>query len=318
LSREAGRKLIEVEAAAVAALAGRLDEDFDRVLDALVACRGRVLLTGMGKSGIVARKIAATLASTGTPAHFLHPAEAIHGDLGMVAEGDLVVALSNSGETAELLRLLETIRRLGASLVALCGRQESTLARAADVTLDVSVPEEGCPIGMAPMASTVASMAMGDALAAALMTRKGFGIEDFARFHPGGRLGRHLLRVESLMHSGEEMPSVSPRTPLREAILEMTRKKLGCTTVVDGEGRLAGIITDGDLRRLLQEGGDSLEKPVEEVMTAGPVTVAPGELASGALKIMEDRKITMLPVVEGGERLVGLVQIHDLWRVQLF
>lgn len=318
MSRKAAQKLIEVEAAAVAALAGRLGEDFDRAVEALAACRGRVLLTGMGKSGIVARKIAATLASTGTPAHFLHPAEAIHGDLGMVTEGDLVVALSNSGETAELLRLLETIRRLGASLVALCGRGESTLARAADVSLDVSVPEEGCPIGLAPMASTAAAMAMGDALAAALMTRKGFGIEDFARFHPGGRLGRHLLQVEALMHSGEEMPAVGPGTSLREAILEMTRKKLGCTTVVDEAGRLAGIITDGDLRRLLQAGGDPLERPVEEVMTAAPVTVAPKELASGALKIMEDRKITMLPVVEGGERLVGLVQIHDLWRVQLF
>jgi arabinose-5-phosphate isomerase len=318
LSREAGRKLIEVEAAAVAALAGRLDRDFDRVVEALLACRGRVLVTGMGKSGIVARKIAATLASTGTPAHFLHPAEAIHGDLGMVAEGDLVLALSNSGETAELLRLLETIRRLGASLVALCGRSDSSLARAADLSLDVSVPEEGCPIGLAPMASTAATMAMGDALAAALMTRKGFGIEDFARFHPGGRLGRQLLRVEALMHAGEDMPSVALGTPMREAILEMTRKKLGCTAVVDGRGRLAGLVTDGDLRRLMQRESDPLELPVDEVMTPGPVTIDPEALASGALKIMEERKITMLPVVGEQDELIGLLQIHDLWRIQLF
>jgi arabinose-5-phosphate isomerase len=318
LIREAAGKLLEVEAEAVRSLVDRLGPEFDRAVEMLASCRGRVVVTGMGKSGIVARKIAATLTSTGTPALFLHPAEALHGDLGMLVEGDVVLALSNSGETEELLRLLETIRRLGAYLVALSGRPGSTLAQAADAALDTSVPDEGCPIGLVPMASTTTALAMGDALSTALMIRKGFSEEDFARFHPGGRLGRHLLKVEAVMHTGAELPRVTPQTLMREAIVEMTRRKLGCTTVATEDGRLVGIITDGDLRRLLEREDQPLDRCAGEVMTPEPVTIRPGELASRALKMMEDRKITMLPVTTEELVLRGLVQIHDLWRIQLF
>ncbi|RMG47173.1 MAG: KpsF/GutQ family sugar-phosphate isomerase [Acidobacteria bacterium] len=299
-------------------MAARIGEPFERAVRMILDAPGRVVLTGMGKSGLVARKIAATLASTGTPALFLHPAEAIHGDLGMIVRGDVVVALSQSGETEEILRLLATIRRLEARVIALTGRPDSTLGREADIVLDTSVEEEGCPLGLAPMASTTCALALGDALAAALMVRKGISEEDFARLHPGGRLGKKLARVRQVMHEGDRVPVVRPDTPMREVVIEMSRKRLGCTTVVDEEGRLAGIITDGDLRRLLERSPDPLNLTAGEVMTPQPVTIGPDELASAALATMERRKIMMLPVVGEDGRLLGLVQIHDLWGTQLF
>jgi arabinose-5-phosphate isomerase len=317
VSVEVGRRVLRAEAMAVARLADELGEPFRQAVQRVIETRGRVVLTGMGKSGIVARKIGATLASTGTPALFIHPAEAHHGDLGMVAEGDLVLALSNSGETQEVLTLLDTIRRLGARLMVMTGRPGSTLAREADVLLDTSVPEEGCPLGLAPMASTTAALALGDALAAAVMEAKGFGEEDFARLHPGGRLGRRLSRVSQFMHKGDAVPRVPPQAPMKEALIEMSRKRLGCTTVVSPDGALLGIITDGDLRRLLETDDAPLGKTAGEVMTPEPRTVTPDVLAAAALRIMEERKITMLPVVESGA-LTGLVQIHDLWGTQLF
>ncbi len=316
--RETGVRVLRVEARALAALADRLGEEFDRAVRLILEAPGRVVLTGMGKSGLVARKIAATLASTGTPSLFLHPAEAIHGDLGMIVRGDVVVALSHSGETGEIVALLETIRRLGASIVAVTGQPRSTLGREADVLLDTSVEEEGCPLGLAPMASTAAAMAVGDALAAALMVAKGFGEQDFARLHPGGKLGRKLARVHQMMHTGDALPRVSPEASMREVVVEMSRGRLGCTTVVRGDGRLAGIITDGDLRRLLERDPDPLARRAGDVMTPEPVTIAPDALASAALRIMEDRKITQLPVVDPDGTLRGIIQIHDLWGTQLF
>jgi len=277
-----------------------------------------VVLTGMGKSGLVARKIAATLASTGTPALFLHPAEAIHGDLGMIVKGDVVIALSQSGETAEILGVVETVRRLQGTLLVMTGRAGSTLGREADLLLDTSVAEEGCPLGLAPMASTTAMAALGDALAAALMVAKGFSEEDFARLHPGGRLGRRLARVRQFMHTGEAVPRVGPTTTMGEVVLEMSRKRLGSTAVVDGAGRLLGIVTDGDLRRLLQRDATPLDRTAAEAMTALPTTIAADALASAALALMEERKITMLPVLAADGTLEGIVQIHDLWGTQLF
>lgn len=317
MSVEIGKRVLRAEARAVDRLAETLGDAFRQAVERVRETRGRVVVTGMGKSGIVARKIAATLASTGTPALFIHPAEAHHGDLGMIAEGDLVIALSNSGETQEVITLLDTIRRLGARLVVMSGRPESTLGREADVLLDTSVQDEGCPLGLAPMASTTATLALGDALAAAVMEAKGFGEEDFARLHPGGRLGKKLARVSQFMHRGEAVPRVASDTPMREVVLEMSRKRLGCTTVVSAEGALLGIVTDGDLRRLLESEREPLNRTAGEVMTAEPRTVTPEVLAASALRIMEERKITMLPVVEAGA-LLGLVQIHDLWGTQLF
>jgi arabinose-5-phosphate isomerase len=317
VSVEIGKRVLRAEARAVDRLAETLGDAFRQAVERVRETRGRVVVTGMGKSGIVARKIAATLASTGTPALFIHPAEAHHGDLGMIAEGDLVIALSNSGETQEVITLLDTIRRLGARLVVMSGRPESTLGREADVLLDTSVQDEGCPLGLAPMASTTATLALGDALAAAVMEAKGFGEEDFARLHPGGRLGKKLARVSQFMHRGEAVPRVASDTPMREVVLEMSRKRLGCTTVVSAEGALLGIVTDGDLRRLLESEREPLNRTAGEVMTAEPRTVTPEVLAASALRIMEERKITMLPVVEAGA-LLGLVQIHDLWGTQLF
>lgn len=317
MSLEIGRRVLRAEALAVERLAAELGQPFQNAVSLLAATTGRVVLTGMGKSGLVARKIAATLASTGTPALFIHPAEALHGDLGMVAPGDLVLALSNSGETREVLTLLETTRRLGARMIVMTGREDSTLAREADVFLDTSVPEEGCPLGLAPMASTTATLALGDALAAAVMEAKGFGEEDFARLHPGGRLGKRLARVSQFMHEGDAMPRVGTGAPMREVVLEMSRKRLGCTTVVGDDDSLVGIITDGDLRRLLESDHEPLSRLAGDVMSRDPVTIGPGELASVALRTMEERKITMLPVVDDG-RLIGLVQIHDLWGTHLF
>ncbi len=318
MSLDIARQVLRAEAHALTDLANRLGPSFDEAVLAIRRARGRVVLTGMGKSGLAARKIQATLASTGTPSLYLHPAEAIHGDLGMIVAGDVVIAVSHSGETNEILSLLDTIRRLGATLIVLTGAKNSTLGREADVLLDTSVAAEGCPLGLAPMASTTAALALGDALAAALMVANGFSEDDFARLHPGGRLGRRLARVSQFMHTGEAVPRTRPDAPVREALLEMSAKRLGCTTIVDAGGRLLGIITDGDLRRLLERERQPLDRTAEEVMTPRPVTIAADALAAAALRIMEDRKITMLPVVDSAGVLEGLVQIHDLWGTQLF
>jgi arabinose-5-phosphate isomerase len=316
--RARARRVLEIEAAAILALVPRLDGAFDRAVDLVLRCNGRVILTGMGKSGIICRKIAATLASTGTAAFFLHPAEAIHGDLGVVQPGDVVIAVSYSGETPELLRLLETIRRLGATLVAITGEPQSTLAQAADVALDCSVAEEACPLNLAPTASTTAALALGDALAMTLLDAKGFKPEDFASLHPGGRLGRKLMRVESAMHTGDARPMVQPETPMRLVLDEMSRGRLGMACVVDPDEHLLGIITDGDLRRRLEQPTSILTLTASDVMTPQPITILPGALAAEALNIMEQRKILVLAVVSGTPpRVVGVVHLHDLWRTDL-
>jgi arabinose-5-phosphate isomerase len=313
------QKVLETEAAAILALVGRLDDRFERAVDLLRACRGRVILTGMGKSGLICRKIAATLTSIGTPAFFLHPAEAIHGDLGVIQHDDVIVALSYTGETDEILRLLETIRRLGATLVAITGALHSTLAQAANVALDCSVAEEACPLNLVPTASTTAALAIGDALAMTLLVEKGFRQEDFANLHPGGTLGKRLMRVESIMHGGRQCPIVQPDTLMRDVIYEMSRKMLGMTCVVDGESLLLGIITDGDLRRQMERTADVLGLSAADVMTRRPVTVSRATLAVEALHIMEQRKITSVVVVEdGGQHVAGVVQIHDLWGTEMF
>jgi len=294
--------------------------DFERAVDLIVQCgqsRGRIVVTGMGKSGIIAQKIAATLSSTGSPALFLHPAEAVHGDLGMVARGDVVIALSASGETEEILRLLANIKRIGDALVSFCCNLQSTLACASDVVLDVSVPQEACGMGLAPTASTTAMLALGDALAIAVSLRKGFRAEDFADLHPGGKLGKKLSRVHHLMHSGDAVPRVGLQTPMSDVIYEMSRKGLGMTTVEDA-GRLAGIISDGDLRRLLQrDGAHVLEKTAGEAMNRSPKTIGAEELAVRALSIMEEKKITSLVVVDGDHQIQGVVHLHDLWETEL-
>ncbi len=312
------RKVLRTEADAITALVDRIGEDFERALDLLFECRGRVIVTGMGKSGIICRKIAATLSSTGTSAWFLHPAEAIHGDLGAIREDDVVLALSHSGETGELIRLLESIRRIGARLIALTGYPSSTLARAADVTLDCGVAEEACPMNLVPTASTTAALALGDALAMTLLVRKGFGEEQFASFHPGGKLGRRLLRVENAMHGGDSAPIVSASTPMPDVIHEMSSKRLGMTCVVDPDGILVGIVTDGDLRRLMTRTSDVLGLTAGEAMTRGPVTIDRRLLAVEALKIMETHKITSIVVVDSRGLVEGVVHLHDLWRTQMF
>jgi len=316
------RKVLQTEADAILALIDRLDDRFEKAVNILLDCRGRVLVTGMGKSGIICRKIAATLASTGTPAFFLHPAEAIHGDLGVLQADDVILALSNSGETEELLRLLETIKRLGARMIAITGDCKSTLGQAADVALDCQVSEEACPMNLVPTASTTAALALGDALAMTLFVAKGFRQEDFANIHPGGKIGKRLMRVEQLMHGADQRPMVSVETPMSEAMAEMSRKSFGMTCVVDSGERLVGVITDGDLRRQMlatQQGTRSiLERRAGEVMTRNPVTVTRGTLAVEALRLMEERKITSIVVVSAGQTVEGIVHLHDLWRTQLF
>lgn len=308
-----GRRVLRIEAEAILGLIPRLDERFDRAVGILRDCRGRVALTGMGKSGSVAQKIASTLASTGTPAFFLHPAEGGHGDLGMLVRGDVVIAVSNSGETDELIELLPAIKRLGLKLIALVGDPSSTLARQSDVAIDVSVPEEACPMGLAPTASTTAALAMGDALAVALLEERGFTEEDFAMLHPAGNLGRRLLwRVLDLMHVGEQLPVVSHEALMMDAVAEISRKKFGMTAVVDGAGRLTGIITDGDLRRALQKGVDLLQRPVKECMTASPKTIDREALAAKALEVMERHAITCLVIVDVEGRPEGVIHLHDL------
>ncbi|MES1942845.1 KpsF/GutQ family protein [Salinisphaera sp. PC39] len=310
-----GRRVVEIEAGAVTALAERIGDDFAAAAKLMYACHGRVIVTGMGKSGHIGGKIAATLASTGTPAFFVHPGEASHGDLGMLTGNDVVMALSNSGETAEVLTILPLIKRLALPLIALTGRPGSTLARRADVHLDVSVAEEACPLDLAPTSSTTATLAMGDALAIALLEAREFTAEDFAMAHPGGALGRRLLlRLEDIMHRGDEMPVVDETTPLGDALLEMTRTRLGMTGVVDGEGRLSGLFTDGDLRRALDSAADVRSTPIAEVMTRAPRTAGPDMLAAEALHMMEAHKINGLMVVDAERRPVGALNMHDLLR----
>ena len=309
------KKVLRIEAAAILELVERLDGDFEKALDVLSRCSGRVILTGMGKSGIISRKIAATFSSTGTPAFFLHPAEAIHGDLGAIREDDVVVALSHSGETEELIRLLESIRRIGATLIAITGYPASTLGRAADVTLDCGITKEACPMNLVPTASTTASLALGDALAMTLLVRKGFREEQFAAFHPGGKLGRKLLTVDTVMHGGDAAPQVSLDTAMPDVIHEMSSKRLGMTCIVDGDGRLAGVFTDGDLRRLMLKRPPNavLALRAGEAMTAKPLTITRHMLAVEALRIMETHKITSVVVVDGDGRIDGVVHLHDLW-----
>jgi arabinose-5-phosphate isomerase len=317
-------ELVRTEAAALEALAKRLDgpmlADFERAVELVVQCgesNGRVVVTGMGKSGVIAQKIAATLSSTGSPALFLHPAEAVHGDLGVLMPGDVVIALSASGETEEILRLLATLKRKGDALVSFCCNLQSTLAQASDVALDCSVEREACGLNLAPTASTTAMLALGDALAVAVSLRKGFKTEDFAELHPGGKLGKQLAKVRDLMHTGGDIPVVTPSTPMMDVIFEMSSKKLGMTTVQEG-GKLRGVISDGDLRRLLErEGGAALSKIAEEAMNPNPRTIAAGELAARALAILEERKITSLVVADGTGKVKGVVHLHDLWGVEL-
>ncbi|MDR4480794.1 MAG: KpsF/GutQ family sugar-phosphate isomerase [Nitrospira sp.] len=316
---------MEIEARAVQELTARLDDRFAQAVDILYRCTGKVVISGMGKSGLIGQKIAATMASTGTPSFFLHPAEGIHGDLGMVARHDVMIAISNSGEVQEVLQLLPFVKRINIPVVALTGRMYSTLAKNSDVALDVSVSEEACPLGLAPTASTTATLAMGDALAIALLQKRGFKQEDYAQFHPGGTLGRRLLvKVRDLMHTGSDVPRVKPHTPGSEAILEMTGKRLGMTTVLDKSETVIGIITDGDLRRFLQRGGDFTtataidlanpmhKRPTEDSRNRAPKTIGPDELASTALGIMERHTITALVVVDHKQRLAGVIHLHDL------
>jgi arabinose-5-phosphate isomerase len=316
--------LVRTEAAALEALAARLEgtmaEAFARAVELILRCgeeRGRVVVTGMGKSGIIAQKIAATLSSTGSPALFLHPAEAVHGDLGVLLPGDVVVALSGSGETEEILRLLTLLKRKGGALVSFCCNLNSTLAQASDVALDCGVEREACGLNLAPTASTTTMLALGDALAIAVSLRKGFRAEDFAELHPGGKLGKRLAKVRELMHCGDEVPVVAPGTPMTDVIYEMSSKKLGITTVQE-EGQLRGVISDGDLRRLLErEGGAALSRSAGEAMNAHPRTIAASELAVTALAILEERKITSLVVVDANQTVEGVLHLHDLWGVEL-
>ncbi|MDX9688147.1 MULTISPECIES: KpsF/GutQ family sugar-phosphate isomerase [Halopseudomonas] len=309
------RRTIAMERDAVDSLLNRLEGDFDRACATLIQCPGRIVVTGMGKSGHIGRKIAATLASTGSPAFFVHPGEASHGDMGMITAQDVVIALSNSGNTAEVVTLLPLIKRLGIPLISITGNPDSTLARAAVANLDTGVEQEACPLNLAPTSSTTTALVMGDALAIALLEARGFSAEDFAFSHPGGSLGRRLLLlVDDIMHSGEQMPLVTPQTPLRDALLEMTRKGLGLTGVTDGAGKLIGIFTDGDLRRTLDQDIDIRNAHIEQVMTRGCKTIGQGMLAAEALKIMEDSKISGLFVIDDQGLPVGALNMHDLLR----
>ncbi len=316
--RSLARKVLQTEAAAIIALIDRLDENFDRAVKMLYECQGRVIVTGMGKSGIICRKIAATLASTGTSAFFLHPAEATHGDLGVIQPIDVLLAISHSGETQEVLRLLEAIRRIGARIIAITGNPASTLAQAADVSIDCQVSEEACPMNLVPTASTTAALAMGDALCMTLLVEKGFREEDFAKIHPGGKLGKKLMRVDQLMHQGADAPIVRTDTPMRDVLYEISSKALGMTCVVNAQDELIGIITDGDLRRYMVSNKGLLEMKASDVMTTRPIVIEPSMLAAQALLMMEQRKITSLVVIGSAQTVAGVIQIHDLWRTELF
>lgn len=311
-------EVLTIEADAIRALIPRIDEEFEQAIHLILDCKGRVVVTGMGKSGHIGKKIAASLASTGTPAFFMHPAEAFHGDLGMVTANDIVLAISNSGESLEVVNILPVIRRIGASIIAMCGRRQSTLGQNSEVYIDISVEREACPLGLAPTASTTATLAMGDALAVALLAERKFTARDFAVFHPGGALGRRLLlTVEHVMHSGEDNPVISRNKTAKEAIFTMTSKGLGATSVVDASGRLIGIVTDGDIRRSLEKGHQFIDESVEKLMTKTPKTITKEKLAAQALSIMEKhqpRPITVLPVVDGQDQPVGIVHLTDLLR----
>jgi arabinose-5-phosphate isomerase len=319
MSLEIARTVLEIEARALGDLVARLDSRFVRAVDILMTCQGRVVVAGMGKSGLIGQKISATLSSTGTPSFFLHPAEALHGDLGRLVRHDVLLALSYSGETEELLRLLDTVKRLNIPLIALTGNLNSTLAQASDVVIDVGIRQEACPLGLAPTASTTAMLAMGDALAMAVLEKRGFDEDDYAALHPGGGLGVRLRRVENVMHTGDEIPTVTRETLMPDVIYEMSRKGLGHAAVVAADGRLLGIISDGDLRRVLQrEGSRALSMTAQDCMTRAPVTIPRKELATKALNLMEGRKITSLLVVDNEGKLEGVVHLHDLWNTQLF
>ena len=311
------KRVILTEASALTAMAERINGSFEEAVKLILSSKGRVVVSGMGKSGLVGQKIASTMASTGTPAFFLHPAEGIHGDLGMIMKGDVVIAISNSGETEELLRILPVIKRLGARLIGMSGKLDSTLARSSDVFLDVSVKEEACPLGLAPTSSTTATLAMGDALAVALLVQRGFKAEDFAIFHPGGSLGKKLfLRVEDLMHSGDDLPLVTEQTLMKDVLFVISAKRLGVTGVVVDDGLLKGVVTDGDLRRALEKGLDILEKQAVEIMKLNPLRIRRNELAAAALQIMEHRSITSLFVFDDDQNRVpcGIIHIHDILR----
>ncbi len=310
------RKVLETEAAAILALVDRLDERFDQAVRLLLECRGRVIVTGMGKSDIIGRKIAATLSSTGTPAFFLHSAEAVHGDLGVVRSDDVVLALSYNGETGPLLRLIETVKQLRVPVIAITGDTKSTLAEAADVSLDCRVAEEACTLDLVPTASTTAALALGDALAVTLLVAKGFQQADFVKLHPGGYFGKRFMQVKQLMHTGDQIPAVQTGTPMPDVIYEMSRKGLGMSCVVDEDGRLLGIITDGDLRRHMTGSANLLERTAADVRPRRPVTIGPDTNVGDALQVLEQRKITSIVVVDAGSRVQGVVHLHDLWRTE--
>jgi arabinose-5-phosphate isomerase len=315
MSLELARNVLRIEARAIEKLIEKLDDHFQTAVDIITGCRGRVIVTGIGKSGIICRKIAATLNSTGTPSLYHNPAEALHGDLGIVVQGDVVIAVSNSGETEEMLALLEPIKRLSVPLISFLGRTESTLAQASSVVLDVSVDEEACPMGLAPTASTTASLALGDALAMAVLEKKGFSADDFAVLHPRGKLGAKLMRVENLMHTGKEIPIVREDTPMGDVIYEMSRKGLGVTSVLNENGKITGIVSDGDLRRQLEKDDSILRNKAVDCMTRNPKTVDRRELATRALAIMEESKITSLLVPDETGGIAGIIHIHNLWRL---
>jgi arabinose-5-phosphate isomerase len=316
--RETARKVLEIESDAIRELIARLDASFDRAVEVLIACTGRVVVTGMGKSGIIAQKISATLASIGTPSLYLHPADATHGDLGRIVKGDALVSISNSGDTEEILALVPWLKRLGVPMVALTGSPRSPLAQAADVHIDVGVRSEACPLGLAPTASTTAALAMGDAISMALLERRGFTVDDFAVLHPGGQLGKKLMRVEDLMHTGDAIPRVAPGTTMKDVLFEMTRKRLGLTTVVEPDGTLAGVISDGDLRRQMERHGYALlDRSAAECMTRTPVLVDRRELATRALDLLESRRITALLVTDERGRIEGVLHLHDLWKTEM-
>ena len=315
---EIARQVLRTESDAIRGLIDRLDHNFVSAVEILATCKGRVILTGMGKSGIISRKIAATLSSTGTPAYFLHPAEAVHGDLGVIQPEDLIIAISQSGATPEILRLLETLKRLGSQIIVITGMPDSPLGRAADVTLECHVDEEACPLNLAPTASTTAALALGDALAMTLLVRKGFREQDFANLHPGGQLGKRLLRVDRLMKTGDQVPIVPPDTPLRNVVATMSAKQLGMTCVSSQKHELLGVITDGDLRRHLFEQNDLSSLTALDIMTDKPITIDASALAVQALNLLENRRVTSLVVLNDSKRIVGVVHLHDLWRTQLF
>jgi arabinose-5-phosphate isomerase len=319
MSLATAKRVLRIESEAIAGLIARLDERFENALELLYACKGRVVVTGLGKSGLIGRKIAATFASIGTPSLFLHASEALHGDLGMLTGDDVLLAISSSGETEELIELVESVKRLGIHLITLTANPRSTLGSASNIVLDIAVKEEACSLNLAPTASTAAAMAMGDALAISLLERRGFKEEDFAALHPGGRLGKKLRRVESLMHAGEATPRVLPTTKMPDVIYEMSRKGLGLAAVTAADGKLIGIITDGDLRRVMQKRSENvLDLTAGDCMTKNPVTLSRSELAASALRVMEEKKITSVLIVDAEGNLEGVLHLHDLWTLQLF